>query len=217
MQTRLYERFLSHYSADNLGRLVQSNRPTKTEVASVIGWKELFDSHDGESFNSGIYRLISSTDLEIWHSLISGAFPGFKGRIIPFGYDWLGRFFCIDKHRTANNQPLVLLFSPFSNEALEIPATLHEFHNSILVDQSEPALEITRFGIFINKNDITKIPYEECAEITVPLFLGGNFSIENMSLIDVKLYWEITAQIISQISSYPEGTSIRQVKVIKPN
>jgi hypothetical protein len=211
--SNFYERFLSNFIAEGAEALA----PNNIINSHVAGWNELFGRYNGYSFNSGMYRLIESDKLDNWATLIYSVFPNFEGRITPFGYDWLGRFFCIDKHRKNNNQQLVLLFSPFSNEALEIPATFSEFHNIVLVDQPEPALECSLFKQFLRKKNISQIANNQCAELSVPMYLGGGFDISNMDLVELKFYWEVTSQIISQIGSYPIGTSINEVKLVKPN
>lgn len=206
-----YDRFLSNYFTEEK----ESHASSKITNSNVIGWSELFDHYNGCSFNSGMYRLIQNENLEDWGALIYSVFPAFEGRITPFGYDWLGRFFCLDNDRKNNDQQLVLLFSPFSNEVLEIPATFYEFHNIVLVDQSEPALECNLFRQFIKQKNISRIALDQCAELSVPMYLGGSFTISNMDLVELKFYWEVTSQIISQIESYPVGTPIHEVKLVK--
>lgn len=210
MKARMYERFLSKYKIDGS---TDSPDSTPSAQCSITGWDELFLFGNGASFNQGVYRIIWSDELSIWKKLISSVFPNFADRIIPFGYDWLGRFFALDKDRMNQGQPLILLFSPFSNEVLELPANVVEFHNNILVNQSEPAVEKSLFESFLNENKIERIEHDFCADLTVPLYLGGKFHVGNMEVMNLQQYWQITADILRQIDKLPAGTSIRNVRL----
>lgn len=62
----------------------------------------------------------------------------------------------------------------------------------------------------------THIPYlnkTECAELVIPLYLGGTFAVENMKLSDTVAYWEIAAQLLSQARSVDEGVHINRVSI----
>lgn len=177
------------------------------------GWNEFFQLYNSSSFNSGVYRTIALEELDVWQELIAEIFPEFRHRIHPFGYDWLGRFFALETSKAKAGAPGVLLLSPFTNEALNIPADFLSFHNEILVSQREPALEYSLFNKFLTDKQIESIDHVVCAGLVVPLYLGGSFDIQNMQLMEVKLYWEITAQILRELERYPEGTRIDRVSL----
>lgn len=115
-------------AADSLRKSFSDERITK-----LIGFQSLFEAFSGASFNGGVYRILRTDEITSWEERITAAFPDFRNRFIPFGYDWLGRFFCLDVERDPQQEPLVLLFSNFTDEVLEIPANLFDFHNKILV------------------------------------------------------------------------------------
>ena len=141
LTSQLFKRFLTQYSLDTV---TETLKPVPSErYIGIDGWNELFAFANAASFNCGVYRVVNLEDVQFWKGAITSVFPKFAERIIPFGYDWLGRFFALDKGRMEQGQPLILLFSPFTNEVLELPAGLIDFHNNILVDQSEPAVEKT--------------------------------------------------------------------------
>jgi len=94
-------------------------------------FQELLKRYEGASFNKGIYRIVRYRDIPHWIDCIASIFPDFSKRIVPFGYDWLGRFFCLDLERIVNSKPLVLLFSGFTDEVMEIPTNIVEFHDII--------------------------------------------------------------------------------------
>ena len=51
----------------------------------------------------------------------------------------------------------------------------------------------------------------QCAEIIVPLYLGGAYTIENMKISDVTTYWEISTQLLTQLREVNNGTQIDKV------
>lgn len=215
MKNELFIKFLNQYYLDIRTEKLKS---VPLEQFIVIdGWDELFAFANAASFNCGVYRIINLEDVQFWKGAITSVFPKFSERIIPFGYDWLGRFFALDKGRMERGQPLTLLFSPFTNEVLELPAGIIDFHNSILVDQCEPALERSLFKSFLQDRKLAGIDHDVCVDLTVPLYLGGKFNIDNMNIMDLKQYWQITSAIVSQIEELPVGTSIRNVALKKGN
>lgn len=94
----------------------------------------------GASFNGGIYRLLSRDEVPNWTLVAESAFPEFSGRLIPFGFDWLGRMFALDRLRYVDGAPAVNLLEPGTGEALEIPCNAESFHETELIDYREAAL-----------------------------------------------------------------------------
>ena len=195
-------------AADSLRKSFSDER-----IKKLIGFPSLFEAFSGASFNGGAYRILPPDEITNWKERITAAFPDFRNRFIPFGYDWLGRFFCLDVEREPQQEPLVLLFSNFTDEVLEIPANLCDFHNKILVGQREPALELCMFEKFLSATHIPCLSNTECAELVIPLYLGGTFTVENMKLSDTLAYWEISAQLLSQARSIDEGIRISRVSI----
>ena len=147
--------------------------------------------------------------------MILALFPDYKGKITPFGYDWLGRFFCLDSERSQNKQPLILLFIPYSDQVLEIPASFIGFHNIVLTTQAEPATEANLFRQFLAFNKITDIAINQCADLKVPLYLGGKLTVENLNIMDLSLYWELMAQIALQTRDLATGASVNNFKIVQ--
>lgn len=205
----MFKLFQSHFSKDH--SIKKSLK--KVKHAQYSDLNELFELFNGESFDNGIYRIINFEETDTWSKRIYSVFPSFAGRIIPFGYDWLGRFFCLDLQRLQHSKPLILLFSHFTNEVLEIPEDLLGFHNSILVNQQDEALEAKMFQQFLICSDLPSIETTQCAELVLPLYLGGIYNIENMKIFDVAASWDICAQLLSQVNSVEEGTNVNKISI----
>src|SRR5215475_8962469 len=94
----------------------------------------------GKTFNHGLYRVLRPDQITAARQAMEGVFPQYRGRIVPFAFDWLGRHFASDRARTENGQPQVLMLEVGAGEAMEIPAPVLDFHNVELVDYTDDAL-----------------------------------------------------------------------------
>jgi len=167
----------------------------------------------GASFKNGLYRVIRTEELDSWRDVIGDAFPKYRNKIMPFGYDWLGRFFCIDSEREGQNNSFILFFSVFSDEVLEIPENLIDFHDKVLVQQGELALEVNAFSNFMKKNGLNCLGVDKCAELINPTYLSGSFDVSNMRVSEIRMYWEISAQILQSTRGIKEGAVIDSVSL----
>lgn len=213
----MYEVFQTIYKEDVAdSRGAGYRTPYVGNFESIPGFRELFDLFGGASFNKGIYRVVRAEDVASWVRHIREAFPDFSDRAAPFGYDWLGRLFCVDVSRALNLDPQILLFSNFSNEVLKIPAGIPDFHDAVLVEQQEAALEMAMFSSFLAASQLSRLHVSQCAEVVIPLYLGGTYSIENLRIADVTTNWDIAAQLLVQSRAVDDGARIEKVSLRKP-
>jgi hypothetical protein len=49
----------------------------------------------------------------------------------------------------------------------------------------------------------------ECVGYRKPLFLGGADNLTNVEMLDLDVYWTLTAQLIAKTRGLPAGTKIR--------
>src|SRR5215217_2647534 len=96
----------------------------------------------GKTFNHGIYRVMRSEQVALATNDLENMFPEYRGQIVPFGFDWLGRYFVCDRDRFQKGQPQILLLEVGMGEALEIDASLLDFHNVELVEGAVDALAV---------------------------------------------------------------------------
>lgn len=207
----MYESFLREYEFKKQVPCGPQERGCVDVFSKIKGLSEFFLQLGGGSVTNGVYRVLCPEKVELWEAAIIAVFPHFSGRILPFGYDWLGRFYCLDFDRQQGDIPLVLLFSHLTNEVLEVPVGLLEFHNFTLVQQKEPALEVGMFSAFLAECQLSALQYDECADLTVPLYLGGAYTVKNMKVLNLATSWEIAAQLATQTASLGEGERVRGV------
>lgn len=159
-----------------------------------------FNRYGGKSFSGGLYRTFSLDEISEWQLNIFHMYPQLKGNIIPFGYDWLGRIFSKFVNDSSLKQSVTFAF-PFEEQVLTIPVDIVSFHNEILISQKIPALESVMFDDFLQRKKLSSIARNECGALVKPFFLGGNFSIDNMELMDMDVYWTLSSQMLSKIKS----------------
>ncbi|MDE5587568.1 MAG: DUF2185 domain-containing protein [Acetatifactor sp.] len=145
---------------------------------------EFMEMYGGRTFLNGMYRIHDNKDVEKWNEIIRKAFPGVKGSIQVFGYDWLGRNFAVcDKTET------VLLFEPGTREVFDTGKTFSEFHNTEIPVDHEVCLMSEYFRKWKEAKDCG-IAHNQCVGYKVSLFSKGKEEIENMEISDMESYWK---------------------------
>jgi hypothetical protein len=190
--------FISDGSHENLPEIAE---PIDDSWVKYEGLIELFSQFGGLSFNSGMYRILEIDEVEKWSSILLGAYNDFTGEIIPFGYDWLGRFFCVWKDEQSCGKPEIVLFCPFSNEVLEIPFNVIAFHEKLLIENeyAEVLLELKLNELYTHQHQTDKLSRGQCMGLQVPMFLNGKLAIENLKLMNLGVYWDISAQMLKNM------------------
>lgn len=208
----LFPRFSARYLVT--GR--DPSIPGAQVAMNARGYREFMDQYAGVTFNRGLYRVHALDHRAKWDELIAEAFPDHAGTFSTFAYDWMGRQFALDRRRTEDAEPLVLLFDPGFGEALEIPATFLAFHEQELVEHADAALADTVFEEWLRTGHPAPDP-TQCVGYKVWPFLGGKDQLENNEISDMEVYWSLSAQIIAQTRHIEAGTSIESARLDDPN
>lgn len=149
----------------------------------------------GKSFGRGLFNIFSKDNIDKWTGIVSEAFPEFKDLYKLFGYDWLGRCFGIDLRK--NSCGNILIFEIGTDDILEVPCALDSFLNEEIPIYSDACLAKSFFEEWM---DIfgKQIEYGRCAGYKIPLFLGGEDSVNNLEDNDMEVYWSVLTQIINK-------------------
>jgi hypothetical protein len=169
---------------------------------------KVLDLFGGATFNNGLYRLHSFESSARWALIVADYFNQYRHKIYPFGFDWMGRQFCLS---TSND--IIFMFDPATGESFELRHTLAILHNEDFVNDADDMLSISLFNKALSFYKINSIGYNECLGYKVPLFLGGKDDIENYELQDIEVYWHIENQLYNKVKHMPEGTKIRNIKI----
>lgn len=190
----------------------QDIAPLSAVEHRAIGMTAFLFDHAGASYQNGLYRIPSITSMERWTGLAIEAFPYLRGRLLCFGFDWLGRMFSLDFGRMTNGQCLVMMLEPGTGQALEVPVTFMDFHNNELVQYRNEAVAMNFYEQWCSSGG--KAPmWEQCIGYKNPLFLNGGDVVENLEAIDMEVYWSIAAQLLTRVRQLPEGSRVRGVSI----
>lgn len=150
----------------------------------------------GKSFGRGLFNSFSKSNIEKWTDIVSEAFPDFKNLFKLFGYDWLGRCFGVDLRK--NSYGNILMFEIGTDDILEIPCTLEVFLDEEIPLYSDACLAMSFFEEWMDLFG-KQIEYGRCAGYKIPLFLGGEDSVNNLEDNDMEVYWSVITQIKNNI------------------
>lgn len=203
----MFEKFLTKFKVDS-GTAV--SRVGHAISHPDVGCIHLLREAGHLSFENGIYRLINEDKVGEWMQKLSSSFPMYQDKITPFAYDWLNRVYCVqaDLEFGASH---CLLVSQITDEVLKIPFSLETFHNEVLLTNLKEILEPDLFSEFLQNSQRSSLGITECASFDTPLFLGGDYSAQNMRVADINVDWEITAQLLAQTRNLKDGATISSV------
>lgn len=141
-----------------------------------------------------IYRKVCSDDgnsVREYASRFSG-----RNDLLPFLTDWQGRIFIGDEQ-----QDKCYILEPFDGKAYEIPFQQKSFLQKI---EDEPLFRNQVFDapLFDEMHSNLDAPVNaeefEYFGFTVPGFLNGQYSAENMKHVNFEVYWELTLQLLGR-------------------
>jgi len=174
--------------------------------------KGLFQECGGYLIQYGLYRIHTPQSSIHWSILLGDYFPSYREKIIPFGFDWMGRQFVVNK----GQDNVILVFDPATLEGFEYHQNVMDFHNRDLVIDKNNILSETFFNQLREHLGIMKISFQDCAGHKRPLFLSGTDDLSNFEIVDMEVYWDLQNQIYNQIKNLPPGTKINSIKLEKP-
>jgi hypothetical protein len=203
----MYQKFLECNPVEHLSRLDEDVRlfnypPDLTQLFRECG---------GVSIRRGLYRVHTRESSYKWSQLFKEYFYDLQGVICPFGFDWLGRHYCLSSIKAG----LIYMFDPSTLQRFNLELTLDHFHNVDLVDKRDDVVSENAYSSFRNELSIQMISFENCLATKVPLFLGGVDEPSNYQVSNMEVYWDFQFQVYEQIKNLPLGTKINSVKFIQ--
>lgn len=156
----------------------------------VTGGEELVKKFAGCAFRGGLYRLFETRDIPKWNAIIVEAFPPAEGDVQVFGHDWAGRVFALSL-----SSGTVVIFDPGTGDALDTEHDLADFHNIDIPEKHRVSLLSESFGEWKAAGG-AEPQYGQCVGFKVPLFLGGQDTVENLEISDMEVYWGIMGQLM---------------------
>ncbi|MFE4542366.1 T6SS immunity protein Tdi1 domain-containing protein [Arthrobacter sp. NPDC056727] len=175
---------------------------------------ELFARFGGCTFDRGLYRVHDQTSSRRASQWVSDAYPEFKGRLVCFGFDWLGRQFALDPLRGSASEFEVAMLEPGTGYAMEVPVAFSDFHDQALEEYRDACLAPATFEDWITQTD-RDLDFSECAGYKVPLFLGGKDELGNLEVSDMAVYWSIMGDLRKATQHLAPGTPVSGIDFIE--
>lgn len=169
---------------------------------------ELIKLFGGFTFNNGLYRIHSFRSSIRWSSIITAYFNNHLNAIYPFGFDWMGRQFCLGV-----TKKILFMFDPSTGEFFELDQSIVLLHEEDFANDPDGMLAANLFNEALSFCKLKSIDYDECMGYKTPLFLGGTDNIENLQKQDLEVYWHIETELYKKIKDLPEGTKINSIKI----
>ena len=173
----------------------------KTVVEGIENVSTFTEAFSGKEFENGAFKVFKKEETEKWNNVVKEMFPNFSEQFLLFGYDWLGRFYA-----TNEAENIIFVFDPSTNDIMDLENAFALFINKTLLKNANDILALKLYKKYLKKN--SKPLFSNCVGYKVPLFLGGEDSLENFEESDMEVYWSISAQIIAQIREKANGTVV---------
>lgn len=158
-----------------------------------------------QQLDEGLFNIFDINDIDLWTMQMHDIYPNIKKSYRIFGFDWLGRCFGIISKKLGKDE--ILIFDPRDLEVYSIQCNFLDFINEEIPQNPEKYLLLNSFEQW-KKLTNKQIPEMHCVGYNVPLFLGGQGTLENLEVTDMDVYWSITAQLKEAISDLDEGTVV---------
>lgn len=167
----------------------------------------------GRSFNQGLIRFHDAESGPEFTELVREAFPEIadpEAGVVAF--DWRGRQLVSARDSAADGGwgGMLIHIADLGAGALYEIATPAEFAGALRNGAIEEALEAQAFSEWRAANGVptATLAFDECIEYEVPLFLGGDDTLENMSVTDTSVLWTVIGQARAQSRDLPDGSSV---------
>ena len=188
---------------ENSGEKIEFLKDVPSDVFNIM------KGYGGMTFNGGLYRIHTYTSSVHWSIQVADYFSKYKNKILPFGFDWMGRQFCVH----VNDHNMVIMLDPATGEDFEMRQDILSFHEEDLAMDVDNMLAYELFKNILSHYKISDIRFSECLGYRIPLFLGGIDNIDNYEKSDLEVYWHIHSQIFNKIRIIPSGTPINSIKI----
>ena len=180
-------------------------------MISLNDVREIIEQLGGKTFNDGLYRVFQADEIQAVANVLKDSFMEFSDRLEPFGFDWLGRIFAANKNCLVDDRPQITMIEFGAGEAMQIPCSPIEFHESELIEFADDALSRPFFDQWRSKH-LDPIGHKECVAYKVPLFLGGSDTLDNLEVSDRFIYWNLCGQLREQAMSLDDGQRLGKIK-----
>ncbi|MEV4704016.1 T6SS immunity protein Tdi1 domain-containing protein [Actinoplanes sp. NPDC049316] len=188
----MFERFRGVFRPDGAGS------PEPFPSASGLdlpGLRELAAECSGRTFGDGMVRVHAEAGSRLSSRLITEAFPEFAAAsFLAVAQDWTGRQYAVGTRPGTSHHGQVLLFEPATGDSFETDVDVPALLNEEFVSDPDTYLAGDLFAEWRSRDGRALQPHQ-CVGFKVPLFLGGEGSVDNLEMVDLDVYWSILGQL----------------------
>jgi hypothetical protein len=155
----------------------------------------------GRSFNSGMLRFHDSNTGPNYRELCFEAFPEIRS-IDPdadvLAFDWNGKQYLTTK--VSGQSDIMILVANLNAAQVYQLATVQEFAAVLKMPNVGEYFDMPLFDQWRASVNATnsQLAFTDCVDYEMPLYLGGNDSVDNLQLSDLDVSWTIGTQILAQ-------------------
>ncbi len=162
----------------------------------------------GASFNEGLLRFHDAASAGAIRESVMDAFSAeVAGTLDVLACDWMGRQ--IVAVAGGGDDP-VLYVADIGRGQVSEWIRWSQFCSAVQDGSIAGALEQDALTVLRGSLEPAgcMLDFDECFGYSMPLFLGGAESADNIEVIDLEVHWHIGAQVYQQVRDLPPGTSV---------
>lgn len=162
----------------------------------------------GASFNEGLLRFHDGASAGVTRESVMDAFSGeVAGTLDVLAFDWMGRQIVTV---TGGGDDPVLYLADIGRG--QVSAWMRWSQFCAAVQDASIAWALEEDALTEMRGSLepagSMLAFDECFGYSVPLFLGGAESADNIEVVDLEIYWAIGAQIYLQVRELPPGAPV---------
>ncbi len=177
---------------------------------SDSGMQTIISMFGGKTFNNGIYRIFRAEQVEKATEEVRSLFSNQEEKqtiLGIFGYDWMGRYWGLDKGHRIKGEPEVFIYDFASGILYYLEVGIQDLHNELLVNDPDASLESDFYGTWLEV-DSNPIPPNECIGFIKPLFLDGTITLNNLKRMNLDSYIKNQIQLLKSTGELPDGVTV---------
>jgi hypothetical protein len=155
----------------------------------------------GHSFNQGLIRFHDAQTGPNYRALCHQAFPELRDldrKADVLAFDWHGRQYLTAKIKGESDLQIVM--ADIGTGTLDVLVSTTQFAAVLRLDNVADYFDgelYDQWRAAVGHPD-AGLAFTDCIEYTVPLYLGGDETLDNLTLIDLDVSWTVGAQIRAQ-------------------
>ena len=157
--------------------------------------QQVLKEYRGATFESGLYRVFSVDEVSVYSKYICQYYPQYDGAE-AFAVDWMGSLLITDPK---SNSGGCLLVEAGTSNTIRIPYSPLDFITSVAFEHHEEIFGSDLFYLWLRSSGESFVPHKKCIGFIKPMFLSGEYKVENLEVSDLSVYLEICGQLKQQL------------------